>query len=475
MNFGSIISALQEIGKDEKANIYLVGGYIRDIFIKGKPETLEMDFVVDNSVSEFAEKAAKKLKGSLVPLDMERGAIRVISKGEFELDFNRLKSRTIESDLRNRDFTINALACDITRIRTIEDIKDSLLDPCLGLNDIQKRSIRITNPGVFIDDPLRILRAFKFAAIFDFEIEGTTLDSIRASVAELKKIAGERIRGELSRIFETSDSIKFVQKMDELKIFDEIIPEIEQMRGVEQGPYHHLDVWKHSIESLGQLEEVINETSDDVSLASYLSKPLTDTRKTIWIAKLGALLHDIGKPGAREIIQEGKIRFYGHEEKGIKFIESVAKRLKLSNKEKTLLEDIVLFHLRPAQLASGGEVTKRATFRLLRDMRDSLPAVCLVTIADKMATRGILVAKKDWDPIEILCRQLMKEYFDMKDAKTKPKKLLTGDDIMELFHIPSSPIIGAILKEIEESQVEGSIKTEEEAIRFAKKFYERIK
>lgn len=475
MNFESTIKNLKDIAESENRNVYLVGGYIRDLFIKGKPEALEMDFAVDGSALEFARKVSVQLKCSLVPLDIERGIARVTSKGEFELDFGQLKGETIESDLISRDFTINAMACDISNIENTKDITKSLLDPLLGRNDIQKRLIRAVNSNSFEDDPLRILRAFTFAAAFGFEVETDTLNLIKESVSKLKSVAGERIRDEISKIFETIDSIKFVRKMAEFKIFDEIIPEIKSMQGIEQGPYHHLDIWEHSLESLAQLEKVINEVLNDANLVAYLSAPITDMRKVIWIVKLGTLLHDLGKPQVKEITETGRIRFHGHEAKGVELIEPISERLRLSTKEKVFLEDIVLYHLRPAQLANTKEVTKRAIFRLLRDMKDSVPAVCLVTIADKRATRGILVKRSESELIEILCQQLIKEYFDMKNAEEKPKRLLTGDDIIELLQIPSGPIIGTILKEVEESQAEGSIKSKEEAMKLAKELYEKTK
>lgn len=478
MNFESIIKTLKVIAKKDNRNVYLVGGYIRDLFIKGKPGALEMDFAVDGSVLEFAKKVATQLDGTFIPLDVERNIARVTSKGEFELDFNEIRGKTIEADLRQRDFTINAMACDIANIEKNEDIKNFFLDPCFGQNDIQNKVIRATNSNSFLDDPLRILRAFAFGAAFGFEIEPDTFNLIKTAIPKLKGVAGERIRDEFSKIFETSNSIKYIRKMDELKILDEIIPEIKLMRGAEQGPYHHLDIWEHSMESLSQFEGFLNEVPKDAhNLVAYLSEPITDVRKVIWIVKLGALLHDIGKPQAKEITEAGKIRFHGHEAKGLELIEPIAERLRLSAKERILLEDIVLHHLRPAHLVSSHltsaqDISRRAIFRLLRDMKDSAPGVFLVTIADKRATRGILVKKDESDLIEILCSQLIEEYFTMKKVKMKPKRLLTGDDIIESLQIPPGKIIGAILKEIEESQAEGSIKTKEEALKLAKKIYE---
>ncbi|KPK41917.1 MAG: hypothetical protein AMJ78_04105 [Omnitrophica WOR_2 bacterium SM23_29] len=475
MSFESIIKALKVNAAKDKRKVYLVGGFIRDLLIKGRSEALEMDFAVDDLTLEFAGNVAAQLNGTFIPLDEERGIARVMLKGEFQLDFNRFKGRTIESDLKARDFTINAIACDIANIKMLEDIKNFLLDPCHGRSDIQNRLIRATNPNSFADDPLRILRAFTFAAAFGFEIEPKTFNLIKTTIPQLKAMAGERVRDELSKILEVGNSIKYIRMLDELKIFDEIVPEVELMRGVRQGPYHHLDIWDHSIDSLAQLEELLNEFSRDMDLNTYLSRPITDSRKAIWIVKLGALLHDIGKPRAREITETGKIRFHGHEAAGVELIQPIAKSLRLSAKERTLLEDIILFHLRAAQLANAKDVTKRAVLRLLRDMKDSTPAVCLVTIADKRATRGELMKISKRDSIEELSLRLIKEYFAAKKVKIKPKRLLTGDDIIELLKIPSGHIIGTILKEIEESQAEGTIKNRDEALRLAKKIYEELK
>jgi poly(A) polymerase len=320
----------------------------------------------------------------------------------------------------------------------------------------------------FLDDPLRILRAFSLSAIFRFKIDKQTLKLIQRDRKNIAWVSGERIRDELLKILETPRAFDYLVKMDKLKVLDIIIPEIKIMRGVKQGPYHHLDVWQHSLETLRQLEGLALELKNNKEIQAYLDEIISSDRKRMSLLKLGALLHDIGKPGALRH-KAGKTIFHGHERLGRSICEEIIRRLKFSNDELEALNKMVFWHLRPGYLADNQVVSKRAKFRYFRDTGSEGVSVLLLSIADQRATRGRLTSEKDRQHHEKICLALIKEYFRQKKM-VKLKPLINGDMLMKKFKLKPSPLIGKILSELEELQAIGKIKTKEEALKAAKRF-----
>ena len=246
-----------------------------------------------------------------------------------------------------------------------------------------------------------------------------------------------------------------------------VIPEIELMRGVGQGPYHHLDVWKHSLETIRQLDLALKEVKNDKEINNYLDEIISADRKRRALIRLGALLHDIGKPQARRR-EEGKTKFHGHERIGSDITEIIAKRLKLSNDELQALEKMVFWHLRPGYLADNEEISARAKFRYFRDTAKEAVSTLLVSIADQRATRGPLTSEESRITHEKACFSLIREYFRKQKEKKLPR-LINGDDLIRSFRLEPSVLIGKILSEVEELQAIGKVKSKKQALEVAKK------
>ncbi len=460
-----LLIEVNRFSKIKKVKLYLVGGYLRDLLLKRQKNNPDLDFCLKNNAINFGRSLSRKLKTGFVVLDREHGSCRLVKKLKdkvYTLDFSDWRGPTLRDDLLHRDFTINTLALALEDILAVKRRADSWIDLYGAAGDLKSKSIRMVNPRVFDEDPLRILRAFSLAAIFGFKIEPETLRLAKTKAQKLKKVSWERIRDELFKILETPNSFRYLVEMDKLGILKFIIPEIEIMRGVNQGPYHHLDVWKHSLETLRQLEILLGELKPKQEISTYLNEIISAERMRYSLIKLGALLHDIGKPKARR--RKGrKTVFHGHERIGSRITEGVSWRLRLSNDEWRALQKMVFWHLRPGYLGDNEELSHRAVFRYLRDTAEEAVSVLLISLADQRATRGRLTTKASRERHEKLITGLLREYFK-KQKETKPVRLINGDDLIRKFRLKPSPLIGRMLREVEELQAIGRIKSKPQAL-----------
>jgi poly(A) polymerase len=466
-----LLKAIYRFAKAKKVKLYLVGGVLRDLILGKEKENPDFDFCLKKGAINFASKLAKKIKAGFVILDKEHGACRLVKRIKDKictLDFTDFRGPTLEKDLLHRDFTINAIALELEKVFACEDLNNLLIDPYRGREDLKNKKIKAVNKKSFAEDPLRILRAFSFAAGLGFEIDKETLRLVKFEKDKLSKVSNERIRDELFKIFDTSRAFKCLVMLDKLKILKIIFPEIEKMRGVEQGPYHHLDIWLHSLETVKQLEILIQEAKRNNEIQDYLNEFITSDRRRKQLIKLGALLHDIGKPDALRH-EDGKIKFHGHERIGSDMSEEIAKRLKLSNDELNALRLMVYWHLRPGYLGDFEKPSARAKFRYFRDTDKEAISILLLSLADQRSTKGPLTTKAARMQHERVVSSLLKEYFKRLKEK-KPKRLLNGDDLIKKFKLEPSPLIGKILSEVEELQAIAKVKTKKEALLIAKKF-----
>jgi putative nucleotidyltransferase with HDIG domain len=222
---------------------------------------------------------------------------------------------------------------------------------------------------------------------------------------------------------------------------------------------------------LRQLELLLEELRYKKQLSSYLDESLSAGRRRLALLKLGALLHDVGKPRARR--REGsKIKFHGHERIGCRISGEISRRLRLSNSEWRALEKMVFWHLRPGYLGDNEEPTRRAIFRYMRDTAEEAASVLLVSLADQRATRGSLTTRSSRLRHERVCFRLIGEYFKEKKKKS-PEKFVTGDDLIRELGLSPSPLIGKLLRELRELQAIGRITNRQQALEAAGKYLKR--
>ncbi|MFH1281906.1 MAG: HD domain-containing protein [Candidatus Omnitrophota bacterium] len=466
----NILHPVYNFAKAKKVKLYLVGGALRDLILERTKDNPDFDFCLKSGALKFAALLAKELRCAFVVLDEEHAACRLVKRiGQkiYTFDFSDFRAATLEKDLLHRDFTINSLALALVDVFGHQDLDKLIIDPYSGRADLKAKIIKITGPGSFKEDPLRILRAFSFGCTLGFSLDQETLRLAKKEKHRVSAVSSERIREELFKILDSSLAHACLVSLDKLKILEIIFPEIKPMRKIGQGPYHHLDVWQHTLETLSQFELILRWAKKAPWIDDYLQEEVAGLRRRSSLIKLACILHDIGKPKALRR-EKKKIIFHGHERIGLGLTRVISRRLKLSNDEGRILERIVLWHLRPGYLASNPHPTARAIYRYFRDTGNDALAVLLLSLADQRATKGpqttALSRLRHEKTVKALIRKLLKQ----KDAK-KLARLLNGNDLMGRFKLPASPLIGKLLRDLEEAQAIGKIKNKKEAWQLAAK------
>ena len=489
-NFSPVFERIKcALPKDAK--IYLVGGAVRDALLSRPIH--DFDFVVDGDAIGIARRVANKIHGAYFPLDVARATARVIytdeEHGRYILDFAALRADDLEADLRDRDFTINAMAVDVHD-------PQSLLDPLGGAADLQAKILRACSPEAFEKDPVRILRAVRIAASFGLSIVPETRERMRASVRALESVSAERLRDEILKILGGPRPATSIRALDLLGALGFVLPDLLALKGLEQSPPHTQDAWNHTLDTLSNLENLLHvlgpvhdpDGSGSLVLGlavmrlgryrqhieQMLKTDLVTDRSLRPVFFLAALYHDIGKPQCQQ--QEGadgRIRFIEHERGGAEIVSSGARTLHLSNAEIDWVKTVVKHHMRPTWLArESKEPSSRAVYRFFRDTKNAGAAVCLISLADLLATYGTTLPQKRWGRQLDVVRTLLEAWWEHRDEKVDPPALISGNDLINDFALKPGPMIGDVLEALRESQAEGRVSSREEAFEFVKGYIE---
>jgi len=469
-----ILLSLYRLATSEGIKLYVVGGTVRDVIL-GRP-VYDIDVTMFGDAISFTERFAQLTKAKAIVLDEEQKSARAIFyHGELYMDFNTIRGNDIIDDLKTRDLTINAIAYDFNQLFTSDEVE--LIDPCNGIDDLNNRIINFTSPQTIIDDPIRMLRVYRFSATLDFTISDETLSLISTQSTLLNKVSVERIRDELFKILDVNNSAKYIKALDNVGIIEQIFPEIIPMKGMEQNEYHHLDVWDHSMLSLDLFEQqIIPDSLQDYSseIEAYLNFSIVKGRNIKSLLKLAILLHDIGKPLVRAMDKNGRIRFFDHHFRGATLALNIGIRLKLANRESKFISDIIGYHMYPLSLCTdynkkhvSQRNKERYALRFVQRTEAECLAVLLLSFADLRATQGPWRKDGDLEDLNRLIGEIAKIYF--REKQFPMAQLITGDDLMKEFALASSPIVGKLLKSIRKAQFEGKLKTRQEALELARK------
>lgn len=462
--------------------VYLVGGAVRDLLL-GRP-VHDLDFVLPGDALAVSRGFANRLGGAFYPLDEERGAGRVLldqPDGErMVLDFTSFRGPDLHADLLARDLTINAMALDLDNLEQLIDISG-------GLQDLRQKRLRAVTAASFSDDPLRIWRTVRQATGLAFSIEAETRRWMRESASQLPRITSERLRDELFRILDGPRPAQAVRVLDVLGAVEPVLPELAALKGVTQSAPHTLDVWNHTLDLLNRLDDVLAvlglafdpEAAGAWArgfvavqlgrfrqqLHEHLDHTLNPNRTHRALLYLAALYHDIGKPGTRQIEADGRIRFFEHERVGAELASRRFRNLQLSNEEVSYATAIVAHHMRPLLLLSSGlPVSRRAIYRLFRDAGSPGIDVCLLSLADALATYGTALPRQQWtDHLEVV-RSLFSAWWEQPEQQVAPPPLLNGHELMEALGIPSGRQVGELLELIREAQATGEVADREQAL-----------
>ncbi len=477
--------------------VYLVGGAVRDRLL-GVPSH-DLDFCLGDSPVPLAYRVANALHAGVFLLDEERETIRVVISPENApmtfLDFARFREADLETDLRKRDFTINAMAIPLQESLFVPNATISVVDPCGGLKDLRDKTLRVCSPSSFEDDPARILRLVRFAQKLQFRIEPGTFQLARDAVPLLERVSAERKRDEVFQILEGTKIRLGIELLDRLGALAVVFPELERVKGVQQSKPHVHDVWYHTLETVSRLELLLNVLADDLSEQSpnglfpaqaslwlgryrehfkaHFNQQINPLRRSRGLTFFSALYHDVGKPDTAFEDENGRIRFFNHEEVSEQLAVSRARSLALSNDEVEYVRKIISGHMRIHWLVSEDqEPSPRAIYRFFRDFGDAGVDICLLSLADLWATYSHTLTGDQWVKELKICRILLEAKWEKETALVNPPILVNGDDLIREFKLQPGPIIGKILQAIREAQVEGWVTDKPSALAFAREWIE---
>jgi poly(A) polymerase len=432
---------------------WIVGGAVRDAAL-GR-EVADLDLAVAGDPGTAAKAIGKELGEHAFELSAEFGTWRVVAReGGWQIDVTALRGGGIEADLAERDFTIGAVAVPLDGGEPI--------DPHGGLTDLAEGRLRAVSEESFLADPLRLLRAPRLAAELELEIEPRTADLARAAAPKAGDPAGERQLAELRQLMGGPDPLRGLALLGELGVEAAVLPELELLRGVEQGPNHHLDVYDHTLAVLEHTLEVeadLGRFAGDraAEVLALLEEPLADEMSRRTALRFGALFHDIAKPQTKAEFN-GFVGFKGHDEVGAEVIGTICGRLRASRKLTQHLQAMARHHLRLGFLIAEMPLPPRRVHAYLRATEPVTVDVTLLTVADRLSARGVgPIASPEMVTAHLqLAREMVAAGLDWR-REGPPAPLLRGDEIAAELGIEPGPELGSALAELEAAQYSGEV------------------
>ncbi len=489
---------LAEILARAVPNGYYVGGIVRNSLLKRPSGDIDIALPVAD-LRMAVRTLAKNLHAASFEMDAELNVWRLVTREDnIQIDLTAYQGPDLAADLRRRDFTFNSLAYPVsaqpqltvtprahdTAQITLKRLRRAkIVDEMNGLSDLKAKVIRVNGPGQFIDDPLRMLRAFRCAAELKFTIDPATLDQIKQHCRLISQAAGERVHEELDRLFAVPNvTYDFLQQMDGCGLLTALFPRLEDQRGCAEIYYGPGGVFKHTLLVCKRMDYLLEHL--EKAFPPYADKLRQFTHNKP-LYKMTALLHDIAKPAtAKE--KKGRLRFFYHEQVGAKMAAKILEHLHYSRADIRLMYVMIAEHLRPSNLASNA-ITDRGIYHFYRDLGAAAIPLLLLCWTDytsyvtddqlkrilpKSGQRMMTIAQaerfgnlgKTLRHLQLL-HFMLGQYFD-KPATVKPVQIISGLDVMQRLHLKPGPVVGAVLEAVAEAQVEGKIKTRQDALAF---------
>lgn len=509
--FGALLAAFLQ----QQVPVYVVGGVVRDFLLGQKDKITDLDLVVEHSAIPLARQVADRLGWAFYPLDEMRDVARLVftaNHGEpLVCDIARQRGASIEHDLLLRDFTVNALAFALQRPGQVE-----LVDVCRGQADLEARLIRRVSAASLADDPVRLLRAIRFAVQLNFALDEQTRLQIKRTCTTVTLASAERVRDELWKMLTTTEPARAMQELQSVGLLTYVLPEVANLDGVAQSYPHYEDVFQHSLRVtqhaihlrdwlLGRAV-VANDTPTQLwqqaltprlnQLRYHFKLPLASGRlRAEWLV-WHALLHDIGKPVTRTVeMQPGehiRYRFLEHERVGAELAENRLNALRFSRQESTLARTVIDNHMRPHLLSAafvGKPISRRACYRFYRHTENRqleqpiAVDTLLLAIADFQSTYYVMGAQQqrempppNWLGYLQHINELLAFVLDADGiAATQQSPLVDGHTLMQQFQLSPGRQIGQMLEQIQEAQAAGEVTTKAEAIELAQSWLHEAK
>ena len=445
-----LFKIISKVAQENNQTVYIVGGYVRDLLMQRKAPT-DIDFVTEQSGIELAKAVGKEL-GDLKVSVFKTYGTAMIKYHDLDLEFvgarkesysedsrkPAVETGTLEDDQKRRDFTVNALAISLNAENFGE-----LIDPFNGREDMQNKILRtpLEPAQTYSDDPLRMMRAIRFASVLHFEIEKNSLEAIKQEAERIKIVSMERIMVEFNKIMLSEKPSVGLKLMEETTLLEKIIPELTALRGIEEveGQTHKDNFW-HTL-------EVVDNISKN-----------TDN---LWL-RWAALLHDIGKAPTKKFVEKIGWTFHGHEFLGSKMVKNLFTRLKLPlGPDMKYVQKMVKLSSRPIALIDDG-TSDSALRRLLFDAGEDLEDLFTLCKAD-ITTKNASKQEKFKKNFEYVAKKIKE--VEEKDHVRNFQPPISGEEIMEMFQLKPGREIGILKEKVKEAILEGEIANDKDEAR----------
>jgi poly(A) polymerase len=475
-----ILEVVRRLTQRRMEGVYLVGGAIRDLLLR-RPLGKDFDFAIMGEVESLVKEVAQEIGGHAFSLDEIFGTWRVVlkkKKKRTELDFSALQGKDIIEDLRQRDFTVNSIAVNLQDLASPG--APCFIDPVDGLGDLKRRILRANSEESIRRDPLRMLRAFRFASTLQFSVEEETLKMIHRNRDLIRRSAGERIRTEFFMALGEEGAGSFLRKLHQAGLLGEIFPEVRGWDNLHLGTDRALSLLDHALRTVEAAEFIFTHLADLYPsgidfLKSHFSQNEEEGIFRGALFKFTAFFHDSGKIAAAS--QDGGTeapRFLDHDREGEKINTAIGRRLKLSRRSLRIISDLTRQHMRIQSLAKAQEVTGRAKYRLFQDLGREGIDLALLAFSNAMASSPSPFRwpfspgmSEEVKKIKKITEVLLCYYFE-EFTRRPGKPLLTGRHIMETLGIPQGEVVGLLLNKLREAEISGQVRTRGEALKFLK-------
>lgn len=459
---GRVGDALRAAGVPEA---FLVGGAVRDRALGLVKPVVDYDIALPAFTDQTAHAIAAAIGGTAFCLDEEFGAWRASAADGFTVDLFPYRGVGIEGDLAGRDFTLNAIAYDLLGGRGI-------LDPLDGLGALAERTLYLCSREALDQDPLRVLRAYRFAAVFDFNFAPGLGKKLAASALELSQVSGERIRYELFRLFAGDHATRALRKAVTDGTWEALFPFILKWKEFDQGSYHSFDLLEHSLKTVESLDKVAASPHFDkvrTQLAAHLGEHVEADVTRLGLMRLTGFFHDIAKPMTLTVERSGRRRFIGHDLEGAKLLVRLLTKFKVGKRAAKASSRMVASHLRLFGLAHQEAATRRSRLRYLRDLEEETPEAVLLSLADELATGPRAPAERE--ALFTTGAELLELFFNREEVV---EPLLRGRDLVEAFGLAQGPVVGMILAAVADAEATGRVNDREEALKYAGELAEKL-
>ncbi|AZA51742.1 CCA tRNA nucleotidyltransferase [Chryseobacterium sp. G0201] len=448
-----LFKIISEVADKNNQSVYIVGGYVRDLLMKRKAST-DIDFVTEQSGIELAESVGKEIDPKMKVSVFKTYGTAMVRYKDLELEFvgarkesytensrkPEVEGGTLEDDQKRRDFTINAMAISLNK-----DNFGELIDPFNGVDDLGKEILRtpLEPAQTYSDDPLRMMRAIRFASTLNFKIEENSLEAIKQEAERIKIVSMERIMVEFNKIMLSEKPSIGLRLMEETGLMKLIIPELIELKGIEEVEGQtHKDNFYHTLEVV-----------DNISLNT----------NNLWL-RWSALLHDIGKAPTKKFVEGTGWTFHGHEFLGSKMVKAMFQKLKLPlGPDMKYVQKMVKLSSRPIALITD-DASDSALRRLLFDAGENMEdlfTLCKADITTKNSKKQERF-KKNFEYVAVKIKEV-----EEKDHVRNFQPPISGEEIMEMFNLKPGREIGILKEKVKEAILEGEILNDkEEATKF---------